>query len=114
MSIDRIGKSGSVGGLTGPSAAKPAAGRAFEVTASKPGTTAEASLADRVRRGEIDMATYVELRVEQATQHLTNKLPEATLLQVRELLKSQLANDPALQELVKAATGQAAPAEPDE
>jgi len=61
--------------------------------------------AERVRSGEMSMSTYLDVRVEQATQHLQGKLGQGDLAQVKSTLRSQLENDPTLRDMVQQATG---------
>jgi hypothetical protein len=58
---------------------------------------------ERLRAGEIDLDTYINLKVERATAHL-ERLPPAELERVRALLRAQIAKEPELQELVRRAT----------
>jgi hypothetical protein len=112
MSIDRIHKSTSQPPVSGPEGAAGARGKpateAFgvEKTARAEGATA-LSPAEQVRAGQMDMQTYLETRVQEATRHLEGKAPRAVLEQVRGVLREQLAHDPALQEMVREATGHA-------
>jgi hypothetical protein len=107
MSIDRIGKGGGVGGPQGPGQAGPVGGkRAFEVGPTKATErAAEVGPAERVRSGELSLEGYLDVRVEEATRHLEGKLGAGDLGEIRSLLKDQLRNDPALRDMVKAATG---------
>ncbi len=125
MAIDRIGKGPGAlpptGGAESPTATKPSAetGHAFEV-AKKESTSGAAPTAaatastplDRLRAGEIDVPRYLDLKVEDATKHLAH-LPPAELVEIRGMLRDQLATDPMLSDLVKQATGQA-PTTPEE
>lgn len=58
----------------------------------------------RLRAGEIDVNTYVDLRVDAATKGLEGLLP-AELDQIKKVLRDQMATDPALTDLVRMATG---------
>lgn len=127
MSIDRIGKGpGGPPGVTTPDAAgvkgstterASSTGATFEVggtkAASATGATNEISPADQVRSGEISLDAYLDQRVSEATKHLDGKLPSEDLADIQRLLRSQLASDPTLVEMVRAATG-ATPVASDE
>ena len=122
MSIDRIGK--------GPGAKPPTEGPAapsdraadFRVDRSTPAastgsaraTTGASAVtgpspAEQVRRGELSLDAYLDQRVSEATGHLVGKLGPGDLARVQSTLRSQLAQDPWLRELVTSATGQAPP-----
>ncbi len=125
MGIDGIGNggrippggSGGVGGAGGPSATKET-GRTFDVHGpdhvdqAKAGAAqqaqqaqqAERSPVERLRAGEIDVNGYVDLKVDLATKNLSG-LSRVELDQIRATLKHQMANDPAVVDLVKQATG---------
>jgi hypothetical protein len=62
----------------------------------------------RLRAGEIDLNTYVDLKLEQATSHLKG-LGGEELRFVRSALRDQIASDPALADLFQQATGVSAP-----
>lgn len=106
MSIDRIGK--------GPGITPPAAG---EITGPLPSGNREvfqvartASVeatgpADRVRSGEITVDQYLDLKVNEATAHLSGQIPPDHLAFVKDSLREQLAGDPVLVDLVRGATG---------
>jgi hypothetical protein len=113
MGIDGIGKKGPVGPPSGGEVGGPArstvAGRPFEVSqgspveAARPTDVTGTALA-RLRAGEIDVNGYVDLKVDEATAHL-RALPRAQLERVRAELRERVAADPALVDLVRAATG---------
>ena len=110
MSIDRIGKGAGVGGPQGPQGpgqGGPVGGkRAFEVDSTKAaGQAAAVGPAERVRSGELSLEGYLDVRVEEATRHLEGKLGAGDLGEIRSALKEQLRSDPALRDMVKAATG---------
>ena len=115
MSIDRIGKGTGVGTAgsaseTGAASAK----KTFSVDAASPVTKADApSPADAVRAGSMDVKAYVDLRVDEATRHLEGKLGPTDLDGVRSLLRAQIESDPAVRDLVKAATGSFPPSNDD-
>lgn len=108
MSIDRIGKGPSGIGPTGssPVDAPTRTGATFSVDgpSAAEGTTT-VSPASRARAGELSLDAYLDQRVSEATRHLEGKLPAADLAEVQQLLRSQLVHDPALAEMVRAATG---------
>lgn len=116
MGIDRIGKGGQV---PVPEAGQPTkVGATFDVREGQPARAveaasgAEATPLARLRAGQIDVDTYVDLKVEDATSRLTG-LTDAELADIRKLLRDQMATDPALVELVRAAGG-AAPSLPED
>jgi hypothetical protein len=93
------------------------AGGGFEVSragAPVPAETIQAgtSALDQVRSGHIDLATYLDRKVNEATAHLT-ALPASQLDAIRGALRDRFAADPSLVELVTAATGQAPPPRDD-
>lgn len=123
MGIDGIGKRGGPApqGPSGPSAKRGAGevDRPFEV--ERPGATEQAAAARgadpasplaRLRAGEIDVNKYVDLKVDEATRGLDG-LPKADLDEIRAMLRARVAEDPALVDLVRNATGKA-PAPPEE
>jgi hypothetical protein len=114
MGIDRI--SGGTPGVPaqdvgGASRAEPGAS-GFDISrpaeASPVPSVADTTAAEQVRSGQIDIATYLDRKVEEATSHLA-ALPAAQLDAIREALRDRLAGDPALVELVNAAAGQSPP-----
>jgi hypothetical protein len=133
MGIDRIGKSGAPAPLPEVGGASPSgpAGPAFHVHApsSSVGTPAvggpsvegaspagpaavpldaavrPVGALDRLRSGEVDLDGYVNLKVDEATAHLS-ALPSAQLDAIRSALRERISSDPALVDLVRAATGQ--------
>ena len=115
MGIDSIGKVGAFGGIS-PSAASGVDGAgglesaegpdAFSLSsAGKTEHAQEASPLDRLKAGEIDLGGYLDLRVDQATSHLVNRIDGEQLAFIRSSLRSQLEQDPALADLVRRATG---------
>jgi hypothetical protein len=85
-------------------------GRPFEVTGAQtgapvaPGVEPPHSALDRWRAGEIDLNGYLDLKVREATAHLTT-LPAPELDAIRSALRDRMAGDPTLVELVRTATG---------
>lgn len=118
MGIDGIGKGGGapgVGAPTGATAPKAADAveRPFEVKATEATTTVDAtSPLGRLRAGEIGVEQYVDLKVDEATRGLEG-LPKADLESIRSMLRARVAEDPALVDLVRSATGKA-PHPPEE
>ncbi len=123
MSIDGIGKPG-LGPVPPPTGAAPVAGAAAATTPFRVEPSAQADplpsaatvgagdtpLA-RLERGEIDVAQYLDLRVQAATSHLAHLGPD-DLEFVRRTLRAELSRDPALTELVRRACG-SAPVDPE-
>jgi hypothetical protein len=105
MGIDGIGKPPSIPEAGVPGGAAPVAGtgRAFEVEGSA--EAAPSGDLARLERGEIELSTYPDARVEEATRHLTASLSPAQLEFVKQTLRSELEGDPVLVELVRRATG---------
>lgn len=120
MGIDRIGKGGGVpqppeAGGTGAVQQKGAVDRPFEVERPKQAdATSQAKQLDevgatsplgRLRAGEIDVHGYVDLKVDEATSALDGLSP-GELDDIKKVLRDQMATDPGLADLVRAATGQ--------
>jgi phosphoserine phosphatase len=59
-----------------------------------------ASPLERFRAGEIDLETYLDLKVDEATAHLVG-LPAEQLEHVRSALRAEIAETPELRELVR-------------
>lgn len=114
MTIDRIGKAGPAGAPTEAGGVGSVSGKRFDVGAAT-GTSGAGGVspADQVRAGDMTIEAYVELRVSEATSHLDGKLGASDLASVRALLRSEIANDPAVRELVRGATGVLPPSEGD-
>jgi hypothetical protein len=127
MSIDRIGKSGpppaapeatvpvsrpsnapfSVGGVSSPGApaqTAPVSGASAPTGAAAPGAAGvgptEAGPLAQLRSGAIDLGQYLDVKVAEATAHLS-QLPRAELDAVRGALRERLASDPTLLELTR-------------
>lgn len=121
MSIHRIGKGPGIPAPTTPPATPVGApSRPFSVgapgavgaPASVAGSAAAGvSPAEQVRRGDLSLDAYLDLRVREATRHLEARLGPGDLARIQETLREQLAHDPALQALVKSATGLTPPAD---
>jgi hypothetical protein len=123
MAIDGVGKKGPIvpappAGPGGPANVSSPT-RAFDISPAQvvapagevhaPAVTA----LDQLRAGAITPAEYVDLKVEQATSHLT-MLPPAELESVRSALRDRIASDPELSDLLRAATGATPPLPQDE
>lgn len=121
MAIDRIGKSTPPPPEpSGPSHAREAA-RPFQPSpasaATPPPAAAEATLAaleplERLRSGQVDLHGYLNIKVDEATAHLS-ALPPVELDAIRASLRDRLATDPALVDLVRTATGEVPPPSDD-
>jgi|SRR6516165_7908775 hypothetical protein len=121
MGIDRIGKNGPpvpVPEAGGPSAPRPAE-HAFRVPSATKATaptgvdaSRPAEPLDRLRAGEVDLGGYVDLKVHEATAHLSS-LPPVELEKIRSALREKLANDPELVDLLRMATGEVLPPDDD-
>jgi hypothetical protein len=120
--VGGIGGPGGGGKIGGPGATPPAptgkdrtestTGATFkeslkesiESKAKEPvGAASAASPLERLRSGEIDLKTYVEIRVHSAISHLEGVLPPADLEKVRAELQDTIEQDPDVAALVKAA-----------
>lgn len=122
MGIDRIGKSGPVAPVAEtPEPSRPTpAGEVFRVAAPAAAekaaqvdpTRAASAPLERLRAGEIDLGGYLDQKVEEATSHLSS-LPPVELDAIRTALRDRLATDPALVDLVQAATGATPPPRDD-
>ena len=121
MGVDRIGQGGppvSVPETGSPSQAAPT-GAAFHVhspaSAAPAAGTAEVSTPatsnalDRFRAGDVDLGGYVDLKVDEATSHLSASLPAGQLEAVRSALRERISSDPSLVELLEKATGETVP-----
>lgn len=56
---------------------------------------------ERLRAGAIDLEEYLDIQVEEAVGHLARLLPRDKLEQVREVVRNQLRQDPALVEFIR-------------
>jgi hypothetical protein len=100
--------------LSAPAPAAPDRVRPFEVAAPA-GLAAPAPIAgadgggsplERLRAGALDVAGYVDAKIEEATAHL-GAIPGARLDALRDALRERVAADPTLAELVRTAAGHA-------
>lgn len=115
MSIDGIGKRGGIAPGTQAPEATPA-GRAFEVAGSSAAAAAERAAGSSdafaaLERGEIGVEQYLDARVESAVAPLVSRLSPEQLEFVRSELRTALATDPVLLELVRKSTGGVAKSE---
>lgn len=114
MGIDRIGKGGFPAPspeASGPSRSKEATSSFGSVESSRLGATSAPASVDaahvaleRFRSGQIDLHGYLDVKVDEATAHLS-ALPRVELDAIRTALRDRLATDPALVDLVRTATG---------
>jgi hypothetical protein len=120
MGIDGIGKSGPplppppVPEAGAASHAAPT-GRTFQVQDATPAPTAQPvapgappRALDRLCAGEVDVQGYVDLKVDEATAHLS-ALPPIELDAIRTALREQMTEDPVFAELVRTAAGETSP-----
>jgi len=125
MAIDRIGKGGAppptpeTSGPSGPGGTEKKGGveKTFQAslerlerpetkaTHAAHGVQATTPLA-RLRAGEIDVNGYLDLKVDEATKGLPSGLASHELDAIKQTLRSQMATDPGLVDLVRTATGQ--------
>ena len=108
MSIDRIGKREGPSGI-GPPENQPLSrttervGESFQISA--PVAPQASGSLDRLRAGETTLSQYLDDKVEAATQHLAGRLSPEDLEWLQQRMREQLATDPVLVDLVKAASG---------
>lgn len=122
MAIDRIGKgapptppeTSGVGSIErkGPAEAFSVDRAGASKGAAEASTVDASSPLARLRAGEIDVDGYVDSKVDEATKGLEGLSP-TELGDIKKVLRDQMATDPALVDLVRAATGRA-PSEPEE
>jgi hypothetical protein len=111
MSIDGIGKKAGVP-LSTPEATGPStktkvgiAGDAFALKGAQSAeAAAPANMFDEVRAGRTSIDTYLDQKVQHATRGLEGLAPNE-LAFIQKSLRSELAEDPALSDLVRQATG---------
>src|SRR5260370_10588811 len=118
MGIDGIGKKGppQPASKIGDVAGAPQTGRAFDLRkAEAPAKVApvEGTALEQLKSGAIDLKQYLDLKVSQATEHLSALRP-AELESIRRALRDRLSSDPTLADLVRTATGSAPPPSGDE
>ncbi len=125
MGIDRVGKGAPpvpVPEVGGPGGGAHPSGLVFHVPAAdappqasppqlEP-TRASGAALERLRSGEIDLGGYVDLKVQEATGHLSG-LPAVELEKIRTVLRERLASDPTLVDLLHTATGETLPPDDD-
>jgi hypothetical protein len=102
MGIDGIGKPPPIGPAGGPAAPSGAGGDFALGGASEAKPTGDLA---RLERGEIGLDAYLDSKVAQATEHLAGTLSAAQLDFVKQTLRTELASDPVLVELVRRTTG---------
>lgn len=110
MGIDGIGKAPPIASPGGaePTGAAGGSGGGFRVGQGAP--AAETGALSRLERGEIGLEQYLDARVVEATAHLAGRMTAEQLDFVKQTLRTELASDPVLIELLKRATGRAASA----
>jgi hypothetical protein len=106
MSIDGIGKKGGTVPLAPPTTSPATSPKGeFKLRETEAVSKADSTgAAAEVRAGRLSVDAYLDVRVNEATAHLKDLAP-ADVKMVKEVLKDQLKNDPALADLVKSATG---------
>jgi hypothetical protein len=116
MGIDGIGKAGApppasgIDRSTSPSATKiGSSATEFKVGQTAASEAPATASLDQVRSGAISVSQYLDLKVSEATAHLDARLSAEQISFIRQSLREQLSADPALVDLVKAATGQLPP-----
>jgi hypothetical protein len=116
MGVDRIGQGGPPAPVpeTGGASRATPAGSAFQVqpSAAAPAASPAASPSsalERFRAGEVDVGGYVDLKVDEATSHLSASLPASQLEAIRSALRERISSDPSLVELLEKATGETVP-----
>src|SRR5262245_46933396 len=108
MGIDGIGKGGApppAGGIdrsTSPSATEIGSSTEFKVGKTAAVEAAGSVSLDQVRSGAISVSQYLDLKVNESTAHLVDRLNAEQLSFIRQSLREQLSSDPALVDLVKA------------
>lgn len=105
MGIDGIGKPPSIPPAGVPGGASPVSSAARDFQLDSVSKAAPSGDLARLERGEIELSTYLDARVEDATRHLSSTLSPSQLEFVKQTLRSQLESDPVLVELVRRATG---------
>ena len=115
MSIDRIGKGPGIPPSTPPTTSPAGvASRPFEVGGAAPtavGGAGALSPAEQVRRGDLTLDAYLDLRVREATSHLEGRLGPGDLGRIQRALRAQMVEDPALREMIQSATGKLPPSD---
>ena len=109
--IGGAGGGGKIGGPKAPAPAPPTStestkGAAFGASVTRTEHAAPAGAAtplDRLRKGEIDLHRYAEIRVQEATAHLDGVLPAGDIEKIRADLHELIESDPDVAALVKAA-----------
>jgi hypothetical protein len=109
MGIDGIGKKGPPlpASKIGDVAGAPKASRAFEPRkAEAPAKVVPVvgGALEQFKSGAINLNQYLDLKVSQATEHLSALRP-GELESIRRALRDRLSSDPTLADLVRTATG---------
>ncbi len=114
MAIDRIGKppiSGTPGSVGAPDSALGASKAEFalESPASAVGSqraeSVDGGLLAQVQSGQITREQYLDLRVDDAVKHLSDKLSPENVDVIRTTLREQLSTDPLLIAMARRAVG---------
>ena len=105
MTIDRIGKRDGVQGIDPSPGAAPSAPSGGTFKVERAAAAQATSALDKVRSGDITLDQYLDRKVEEATQHLAGCASPEQLSFIKSSLREQLASDPVLVDLVRAATG---------
>ncbi len=111
MAIDGIRKGGTP--VVGPTRSDEAHGasaptKSFDVSgaaelAGAAKAEALSSLAMRVRSGELDLAAFVDAKIEQSTSHL--KLSPEALSDVKDMMRDKMMSDPLVVDWISELTG---------
>ena len=116
MSIDGIGRGGGKPPVSGidqsGSSSTGSIGEGsseFKVSPSTAVETPAHAPLDQPRSGAISVSQYLDIKVNEATSHLDQRVSGEQLSFIRDSLREQLSTDPVLVELVRAATGAAPP-----
>ncbi len=88
-------------------------GRTQATAPAGPVEAASPGALEQLRAGAITPNEYVELKVQQATSHLTMLSP-GELESLRSALRDRISSDPSLSDLVQSATGATPEPPPDE
>lgn len=99
MAIDRIGKGTTMmPALQAPQAAERST-RPFVMAVERTGAVAESTPLEQLRSGAINVAMYLDQKIENATSHL-HGLGKKKLEFVKDVLRNRLQNEPHFVELV--------------
>jgi hypothetical protein len=116
MSIDGIGRGGGkppVSGIDQPGSSSTGSigegSSEFKVSPATAVETPALAPLDQLRSGTISVSQYLDIKVNEATSHLDQRVSVEQLSFIRASLREQLSTDPVLVELVRSATGAAPP-----